>query len=85
MILGAIFRRNTTLRKYLSQVKPPTDYMSIPCSCGKVYKDETCRPLKVRKYQKAICRGVVDCIGKEKGNHLPSSDEVKIIGKNIGK
>ena len=56
---------------------------SIPCSCGKVYKDETCCPLNVRL--KAVVQGeieklcMVDHIWKEKGNHLPLWDDVKII------
>ena len=60
---------------------------SIPCSCGKIYKDETGCPLKVRleEHQKAVVRGeieklgMVDHIWKEKGNHLPLWDEVEII------
>ena len=60
---------------------------TIPCSLGKVYKGETCRPLKIRQeeYRKAAVRseieklGKVDHIGKEKGNYLPLWDKVKII------
>ena len=50
-----IFTSSTILRKYLSQVKLPTEYnrtknciYSIPCSCDRVYRGETCCPLKVR-------------------------------------
>ena len=52
---------------------------SIPCSCGGVYKGETCR--------KAVCRreveklGMADHIWKEKGNHLLLRDQAKIIDK----
>ena len=49
--------------------------------------------LKVRleEHQKVVCRGEVeksgmtDHIWKEKGNHLPLQDKVKIIGKNMGR
>ena len=62
---------------------------SIPCSSGKVYKDETCRPLKVRleRHRKAVVRGEIEKSGmanytwKEKRNHLPLRDEVKIIDR----
>ena len=50
-----VFTSGSTLRRYLFRVKPPTDFnmtkncvYSIPCSCGKIYKGETGRPLKVR-------------------------------------
>ena len=60
---------------------------SIPCCYGNVYKGETCPPLKVRqqKDQKAVVReeieksGIADHIWKEKGNHQPLRDKVKII------
>ena len=59
----------------------------IPCSCGKVYKGETCCPLNVRleEHQKAVVQGEIEKlhmiyhIWKEKGNHLPLWDDVKII------
>ena len=62
---------------------------SIPCSCGKVYKGETGRPLKVRldEHGKAVVRGEIeksgmaDHIWKEKGNNLPLWDEVEIIDR----
>ena len=62
---------------------------SIPCSCGKVYKGETGRPLKVRleKHRKAVVRGeieksdMVDHRWKEKGKHLPLWDKVEIIDR----
>ena len=63
---------------------------SIPCSCGKVYKGETCCPLKIRleEHQKAVVQGEIeksgmaDHIWKEKGNHLPLWDEVEIIDRD---
>ena len=53
----------------------------------RVYKSETCRPLKVRlqEYRKAKVRkeieksGMSDHIWKEKGNYLPVCDKVKMI------
>ena len=62
---------------------------SIPSSCGKVYKGETGRPLKVRlgEYRKVVVRGEIeksvmaDHIWKEKGNHLLLWDKVEIIDR----
>ena len=62
---------------------------SIPYSCGKVCKGDTCQPLKVRleEHRKAVVQveleksGMADHIWKEKGNHLPLWDEVKIIDR----
>ena len=62
---------------------------SIPCYCGKIYKGETGRPLKVRleEHRKAVVRGEIeksgmaDHIWKEKGNHLPLWDKVEIIDR----
>ena len=80
------FRSKSTLCRHLLRVKPPTEYhmtkncvYSIPCSCGKVFKAETCRPLKVRleEHCKAVVRGekeklsMADHIWRQKGNHLP--------------
>ena len=91
------FRSESTLRRHLLQVKPPTKYRmkkncvySIPCSCGKVYKGETYRPLKVRleEHRKAVVwgeiekSGMADHIWREKGNHLPLWVEVEIIKWN---
>ena len=69
--IKTIFTSSTTLRKYLCQVKPLTEYMtkncihSIPCSCSKVYKGETCRPLKVRleEHWKVICQEEIEKLG----------------------
>ena len=62
---------------------------SIPCSCGKIYKGETCCLLKVRleEHRKAVVRGEIkksgmaDHIWKEKRNHLPIWDEIKLIDR----
>ena len=62
---------------------------SIPCSCGKIYKGETGRPLKIRleEHRKAVVRSdiekldMTDHIWKEKGNHQPLRDKVEIIDK----
>ena len=75
---------------------PPTEYnmsknyvYSIPRSCCRVIKGKTCHPLKVRleEHRKAVCRGEVkksvmaNYLWKEKGNHLPLWDEVKIVDR----
>ena len=80
-----------TLWRY---VKPQTEFnmtktyvYSIPCNWGKVYKGKTCHSLKLRlgEHQKAVIQGEIEKSGmvvpiwKEKGNHLPLWDEVKII------
>ena len=80
----------------LFRVKPPTEFNMIKdcvypilCSCGKVYKGETCHPLKIRlkEHWKAVVRdeigklGMADHIWKEKGNHLPLWDKVKMIDR----
>ena len=90
------FTSGSTLRRYLFRVKPPTEFnmtsncvYSIPCSCGKIYKSETGRPLKVRleEHWKAVVRGVIeksgmaDHIWKKKGNYLPLCDKVEIIDR----
>ena len=62
---------------------------SIPCSCNKGYRDETCHPLNVRleEHRKAVCQGEMgksskaDSIWKEKGNHLPLWNEVKMTDR----
>ena len=93
--IRTIFTSSLTLWGYLLWVKPPTEFnmtkkcvYSIPCSCGKIFKGETCHPLKVRlEHRKAVVQGeieksgMVDHIWKEKGNHLHLWDEVKIIDK----
>ena len=61
----------------------------IPCSCGKIYKVESGRPLKVslEEHQKALVRreieksGFADHIWKENGSLLPLWDEVEIINR----
>ena len=51
--IRTVFTSGLTLRRYLFWVKLPTEFnmtknwvYSIPCSCGKIYKGETGRPLK---------------------------------------
>ena len=54
-----------------------------------IYKGKTGRPIKVRleEHQKAVVRseikklGMADHIWKEKGNHLPLWNKVKIIDR----
>ena len=91
-----VFTSGSTLRRYLFWVKLPTEFnmtkncvYSIPCSCGKIYKGDTGRPLKVRleEHRKIVVRGEIensgmaDHIWKEKGNHLPLWDKVEIIDR----
>ena len=95
--IRTVFTSGSTLRRYLSRVKPPTEFnmtkncvYSTPCSCGKIYKGETGRPLKVRleEHQKAIKVGEIkkldmaDHIWKERGNHVPLWDKVEIIDRD---
>ena len=94
--IRTVFTSGSTLRRYLFQVKPPTEInmiknciYSIPCSCGKIYKSETGHPLKVRleEHWKAVVRGEIekldmaDHVWKEKGHHQLLWDEVEIIGR----
>ena len=87
--IRTIFTSGSTFRRYLFRVKPPTEFnmtkncvYSIPCSCGKVYKGDTCHPLKIRpeEHKKAAVwgeiekSGIVNHIWKEKGNRLPLWD-----------
>ena len=61
--IRTVFTSGSTLQRYLFQVKPPTEFnmtkncvYSIPCSCGKIYKGETGRSLKVKQeeHRKAV-------------------------------
>ena len=94
--IRTIFTSGSTLQRYLFRVKPPTEFnmikncvYSVPCSCGKVYKGETCCPLKIRleEHRKAVVHdeieesGMADHIWKEKGNHLLLWHKVRIIGR----
>ena len=94
--IRTVFTSGSTLRRYLFRVKPPTEFnmtkncvYAIPCSCGKIYKGETGRPLKVRleEHRKAIVRGEIEKSGmgnhiwKENGNHLPLWGKVEIIDR----
>ena len=62
---------------------------SIPCSRGKIYKGETCHPLKVRlqEHRKAVVGGEIKKSGmadhrRKKGDHLPMWDKVEIIDRD---
>ena len=94
--IRTVFTSGSTLGRYRYRVKPPTEFnmtkncvYSIPCSCGKIYKGDTDRPLKVRleEHRKAVVRGeieksgIADHIWKEKGSHLPLWDEVEITDR----
>ena len=94
--IRTVFTSGSTVRRYLFRVKPPTEFnmigncvYSIPCSCGKINKGETGRPLKVRleEHRKALVRGEIEKPGladhkwKEKGNYLPLWDKVEIIDR----
>ena len=91
--IRTVFTSGSTLWRYLFRVKPPTEFnmtkncvYTIPCSCGKIYKGETGRQLKVRleEHRKAVVwgeiekSGIADHIWKVKGNHLPLWDKVEI-------
>ena len=63
--IRTIFTSASALLRYLFHVKPLTEFnmtkncvYSISCSYGKVYKRETCHPLKIRQeeYRKAVVR-----------------------------
>ena len=66
--IRTIFTSGSTLQRYLFWVKPPTEFnmikncvYSIPCSCDKIYKGETDRPLKVRlEHRKAVVGGEIE-------------------------
>ena len=94
--IRTVFTSGSTLRRYVTWVKPPTEFnmikncvYSITCSCGRIYKDETVHPLKVKleEHRKAVVRGEIqkssmaNHIWKEKGSHLPLWDEVEIIDR----
>ena len=70
--IRTVFTSGSTLRRYLFRVKPPTEFnmtkncvYSIPSRCGKIYKGETGRPLKVRleEHRKAVVRGEIEKSG----------------------
>ena len=90
--IRTVFTSDSSLRRYLFRVKPPTKFnmikdcvYSIPCSCGKIYKGKTGRPLKVRleEHRKAVVRGgieksgMLDHIWKKKGNICPYGMKLK--------
>ena len=89
-----IFISGSTLQRYHFSVKPLTEFnmskncvYTILCSCGKVYKGEIYRPLKVKleEHRKAVVRGEIEKSGIadhiKKGKHLPLCNEVKIIDR----
>ena len=80
--IRTIFTSGSTLRRYLFRVKRTTEFKmikncvySIPCNCGKIYKGETGRPLKVRlEHRCAIEKsGMADhiCKGKKRETICP--------------
>ena len=96
--MRTVFTNGSTFRRYLFRVKPPTEFnmncvCSIPCSCGKIYKGETGRPLKVRleEHRKAVVRGEIeksgmaDHIWKKKETIYPYGMKLKLLTElNIG-
>ena len=92
--IRTIFTSGSTLWRYLFRVKPPTElnvikncvYIIRYSGCN-AYKGEICRPLKIslEELRQAVIRGeieksgIADHICKEKGNHLPLWDKVKVI------
>ncbi|XP_036358999.1 uncharacterized protein LOC118763458 [Octopus sinensis] len=97
--IRTVFKSNTTRHTYLLRVKRPiaenmTKYCvySISCSCGRLYKSQTCCPLKIRveEHRKAVTRRdidksvIADHVWKN-GDHLPLWDEVKILENTTGK
>ena len=99
--IRTILKSWSTFRKYLFRVKLPTEFditkkcmYSIPCSCSKIYKGETCCQIRIRleEHRKAVLGGEIekscmaDHIWKEKWNHLGTNDQkglIKIIFKII--
>ena len=89
--IRTIFTSSSALRRYLFYVKPPTavnttknSAYSIPCVSSKVYKDDTCYPLKINleEHLKGVVRGEIvksENIWKKKGKPSALWDEVKII------
>ena len=70
--IRTVLTSGLTLWRYLFWVKPQMEFnmikncvYSIPCSCGKIYKVETGRPLKIRleEHRKAVVRGEIEKSG----------------------
>ena len=70
--IKTVFTSDSTLWRYLFRIKPPTEFnmtkycvYSIPCGCGKIYKDKIGRPLKKRleEHRKAVVRGEIEKSG----------------------
>ena len=66
--IRTVFASDLNLRRYLFRVKPAKEFnmtkncvYSIPCICGKIYKGETGRPLKLRleEHRKVVVRGEI--------------------------
>ena len=86
--IRTIFTSGLTLQRYLFHGKLPTEFNRTKNCCGKVYKGKTCHLLKARlEHQKAVVWGEIEKLSmvnhkwKEKENHLPLWDEVRIIDK----
>ena len=93
--IRTVFRSDTTLRRTLTKVRPPTPkehtkncIYDIPCSCGRSYKGETSRPLSVRleEHRKATIRGETLRSGVaehawSEGDHRPAWHEATIIDR----
>ena len=92
--IRTIFTNGSTPWRYLFCVKPPTEFniinncmYFIHYSGGRTYKGKICRPLKImlQEHQKAVIWGKIEKSGmaehiwKEKGDHLPLWDKVKIF------
>lgn len=62
---------------------------SVPCSCGKEYKYEISRPIKVKleEHRKAVMRretmksGMADHVWRKIRSHQPLGNEIKILYK----
>ena len=59
--IRTVFKSDSTLRRYLFRLKPPTDFnmtknsvYSISCSCGKIYNGETSKS-KARRTSEGSC------------------------------
>ena len=70
--IRTVFTSCSTLRRYLFRVKPLTEFnmiknyvYSIPYSCGRIYKGETGRSLKIclEEHRKAAVRGEIEKSG----------------------
>ncbi|XP_068760259.1 uncharacterized protein [Montipora capricornis] len=90
--IHAVFTSGTTLRSHLVPPKDPVEltkqdgvvYM-IPCECGKVYIDETGRPMqdRIKEHERDIrlARTQTSAVSEHANNtgHNPLGNEVKFI------